>query len=468
MNGNFWAGLAGGIGTGMTLGQKLADLQMKNEISDVPGESSTPVVSGADANAAGMDAYQRAMDAANSPEEKAAIQQQYKPTLDALSANQSSPAAMAYSLGTGKSFRQQSSQFSGDDVAAQQALDRAMIYRKSGRPDLAREEQLAESSRRQLADDASTRAASQGGDGTVDGYISKIAPRVVANYLAQGDVKSASALAGFIDSQEGQTYAKNWGVAMRKVAIGDYDGAIPHLEKLYDAMSDGNTAKATNLGNGKYRIDLINSNSGDVVRSQTMSAKDLAHNAIMALAPEKLVEFQAKFNEQRSREASTLDRQTQLEQLRQDGQEAREDRRDARLEMRLDAMAQRGGVGGLTVPQQRTNDAIDAARKQIAGLSQEEILKRTQATTATGRPNDLYDPQLSRSVKLAHERKYGADEDHDAMTQQTVQRNAGQMAREDIAKKFRADSTMSGNTLGRVTPKGVEVLKNGKLIGYYQ
>lgn len=37
----------------------------------------------------------------------------------------------------------------------------------------------------------------------------------------------------------------------------------------------------------------------------------------------------------------------------------------------------------------------------------------------------------------------------------------------DVASKFAADPAMKGNTLGKSTPKGTEVLSNGKVIGYY-
>lgn len=153
-----------------------------------------------------------------------------------------------------------------------------------------------------------------------------------------------------------------------------------------------------------------------------------------------------------------------------------------------------GDGSDLTTPQQRTNASIDAARRQLTGLTHDDILKRTQSTTNTGRDNPEYDPNLAALVKLARSRKYGDDIAHDnfakpanAATQQPAQpakaatpqpvlpaQPSAQVAqptvtRNEVAKKFRADHTMHAHKLGKETEHGVEVLdRSGKLIGYYR
>jgi hypothetical protein len=65
----------------------------------------------------------------------------------------------------------------------------------------------------------------------------------------------------------------------------------------------------------------------------------------------------------------------------------------------------------LTLPQRRSNFEIAAARKAVAGLTQEEIKLKTANYTATGRENKDYDPTLAKAVSLAGRRMYGEDAD---------------------------------------------------------
>ncbi len=44
----------------------------------------------------------------------------------------------------------------------------------------------------------------------------------------------------------------------------------------------------------------------------------------------------------------------------------------------------------------------------------------------------------------------------------------GMPQKDDTAKRFEADKAMKGMTLGKKTAKGIEVMKDGKLVGYYQ
>ncbi|MFZ3018784.1 MAG: hypothetical protein WA056_10045 [Gallionella sp.] len=118
--------------------------------------------------------------------------------------------------------------------------------------------------------------------------------------------------------------------------------------------------------------------------------------------------------------------------------------------------------GGLTVPQQRTNAEIDAARTAVAGMSQEEIQRRTQQYSATGRINDEYDPMLASKVRLSQHRKYGEDTEFANIA------DPGADAMPDIGARFATDPVMKGHRLGNKTPQGVEVFDaNGKLIGHY-
>jgi len=62
---------------------------------------------------------------------------------------------------------------------------------------------------------------------------------------------------------------------------------------------------------------------------------------------------------------------------------------------------------GLTLGQRRTNAEVGAAREKIQGLSADDIKRRTQQYSATGRESPDFDPDLSKAVTLANRRMYG-------------------------------------------------------------
>ncbi len=123
--------------------------------------------------------------------------------------------------------------------------------------------------------------------------------------------------------------------------------------------------------------------------------------------------------------------------------------------------------GDLSLPQQRTNAEIDAARQYVAGLSQDEIMRRTQTYTATGRDNPDYDPMLAERVRLANRRKYGEDDSY-PLNPAPVRPQGDGGQPDDVQERFSSDQAMKGNRLGANTPQGREVFDaGGKLIGYW-
>lgn len=306
----------------------------------------------------------------------------------------------------------------------------------------------------------------------LDAYISRKVPSIINTYLQQGKVDEAKKLRDFVDSSEGRDYAHQWSQGVRKLSIGDYRGALNDWQDLYNRQlyNDGNTVKLTPLNDGsQYRVDLFGPD-GTQTGTKTMPTSALAKQAGMSLSPEKLVEFQATQQAKREQEGALLDRQIQLEQMRQSGQESREDRRDDRLGMRLDAQSEmldrRLSVGGLTLPQQRSNAEIDAARAAVSGMSPAEILRRSQKATNTGRENPDYNPAIAHAANLAGRRKIGADDHFDS---RTGQQPAAQPAQTSIPSRFAQDPAMKGMRLGRQTANGIEVFdQTGKHVGHYR
>lgn len=246
-------------------------------------------------------------------------------------------------------------------------------------------------------------------------YLETVGPRVTEEYLRQGKIAEAKAWRDFSESEGGHKYANDFAQAQRLVTVGDYDTAAPVLERLYNrGYPDGRQAKLTSVGDGNFKLDVFDQKNGQLLGSKTMPAADMGKLAISALAPTKLVEFMAQQHGKREAEAASLNKSIEVENLRQAGQDTREDRRDDRLRMSLDqrdrALERRLANGGLTLAQQRSNSEIDAAREAIAGLSPQDIMRRTAKATNTGRENPEYDPGLARQAALANRRKIGDDE----------------------------------------------------------
>lgn len=75
---------------------------------------------------------------------------------------------------------------------------------------------------------------------------------------------------------------------------------------------------------------------------------------------------------------------------------------------------------GVTPPQAANNQEIDDARNMISSIPvppgstlRDEIMRRTQQTSNTGRINPDYDPLISRAITKATNRKIGNDQDFD-------------------------------------------------------
>jgi hypothetical protein len=328
---------------------------------------------------------------------------------------------------------------------------------------------------RQGSNVAANDSQSAGGSQTqadLHSYLNNMAPEVVKTLLSQGKIDEAKRYSDFVESEAGKGYATAWVTGLRKHAMGDHAGAIKSFEKLYNSQmfNDGQTVKIEPLDGGKqYQVQMFGAD-GRNIGSQTLDPATLAQQASLLLEPTRAVEFHAQQAGKREAENSTLGRQIQLEKLRQEGADAREDHRDDRLAMRLQAQAERPAHGGLTATQQRSNLEIDAAREQIANLSPAEIRKRTAKQTDTGRENPDYDPSLSRAASLPGRRKVGDDPAFDNRSSAAQQSQTSQgIDRQDVAKRFRSDMSMNSHRLGKDTPNGVEVLdKSGKVIGHYR
>lgn len=300
-------------------------------------------------------------------------------------------------------------------------------------------------------------------DGFMNADIfSRHSDRVVQTYLKQGRIDEARRFQEFTEAREGKEYVRAWDGAMKRVALGDYEGAIPSLHKLYDSFPDGRRVDIQHVGDGTYRVSQIDEASGKLVAQRELSAEQLARFGANALAPEERAKLTIQAEAQAAKEA----RQTEREGWR-------EDRRDARTQMQIDAMDRRqtrqngASEGKVTQAQQANNQEIILARKRLSGMNMDDIRGRTEQFLANGRANPQYDPTLAATWRTANQRMVGEDPQFDAFAQKAQPLKP---TKQDTPRaRFESDPQMRGNRLGKVTGKGWEVYgQDGKLIGYWK
>lgn len=269
----------------------------------------------------------------------------------------------------------------------------------------------------------------------------------------------------------------------------DVTGAKVNPDGTYAfSRSDDSTVKMTRDEVGSLLAGVKNGSFHDQLLQKKIEGMDKA-GANIAEAAGKLPSEQALENtktDNKIKEASATGKTMKNEA------EAANSSSQARLREVQEELL-KSGNGGLTLPQQRSNAEIEAARKAIAGLSSEEIAHRTARATNTGRENKDFDPGLAKQVALAARRKVGVDDSFDQQStdgsqvvlagkpidkwaDEQLQKVYGgaspagksKIDAEVMRRLFSKDSAMAGNTLGKQTPNGFEVIdKNGKLIGHY-
>ena len=315
---------------------------------------------------------------------------------------------------------------------------------------------------------------------SADTYLENTAPRVISTLVRQGKFDDAKKYSDFVDSQQGRQYTRAWTAGTRALALGDTAGALKNFQTLYnESLPDGNTVRLSPIDGqtDTFKVEQFDKD-GNLLGSRQGSGQQIASAAALYLSPTEAVKHFAAADEKRAQEIATAARQMQLERLR--GSQAMErtqaqitaadqraDRQsaaaDQRLSRQLDAKPQ---GGGLTQAQQRSNLEIDAARQATAGMTPEELRRRTAPTTSTGRENPDFDPGLAHTAALARRRKIGQDDEFDNASRAPAPAAPN---RQEVVTRFQQDRAMNNFKLGQQTARGIEVLDSaGKLQGYYR
>lgn len=297
-----------------------------------------------------------------------------------------------------------------------------------------------------------------------------------------------------------------WKNAM-PVFQGGWQAAADHLGEAYNGnnadygYNDGNKATVEKTDNGAY---VTQTKPDGTVAARTFYSPQQIMNEHLRTVYSQLAAINPEYGKQLGDWVESQGReQTRQQDTKQknDYTAKRDTVKDSQFDRELavktkhyDALEAQGAKSprGLTPAQERANLEIDAARSAIAGLSPDEIKRKTANYTATGRENPDFDPTIAHAMKLSGRRKVGADDTFDAQfpDRQVSQEARGSVGggadfggatpgysenttgqsidRADVAKRFRSDPSVNQHTLGKETPKGIEVLSKGKLIGYYR
>lgn len=290
---------------------------------------------------------------------------------------------------------------------------------------------------------------------------------------------------GALDFRHGKLDPTQAMAMQRSIKFARDEGAFDSYNEF---LRSGDPAAAEAVFNKVGRASLVEGSMGivektdeltgqkyRVLRAKTAEGRDIEFDPVAvgrarggAAAYAKSLETGAELDIKR-REVKAREDTAAGNVSRNEARDAAEQRRADQRDRQLDIMAARLDTSGrerpLTTAQKMKNMSIDAARKFVAGLTPEDIKRRTAKFSATGRENTDFDPQLAKRMSLANSRKYGDDPDFDESSASQPQALPKEPA---VENRFHADPAMKGRKLGKKTDRGMEVLDaSGKLIGFY-
>ncbi|MDO8983010.1 hypothetical protein [Cypionkella sp.] len=141
-----------------------------------------------------------------------------------------------------------------------------------------------------------------------DYYLKEVAPKVMEEYLRQGNIEKATGFQEFIDRKETRAGMENWVKAAHAITLGDYDKFAENMLEAYnrlDYFPDGTTIVKEQSGitygkdgepNGA-RVTFRDEASGDTWEKVYGSVDDMVKEGMTLLAPEVAFEHYAAQNE---------------------------------------------------------------------------------------------------------------------------------------------------------------------------
>lgn len=269
-------------------------------------------------------------------------------------------------------------------------------------------------------------------------FNQKYAPKVINKLEAQGRLKEAQAMRGWLRDEKNQRYGEEWTVAYQSFLMGDVNGSIQKIQDLYNLrVPDGRHVVLVPGKDGNYTGQIRDTESGRVIREFTGSAKDIAMMGLGVLSPEQQVVALVKAQEKEDKTVvvpaggaalkggqvihqqplkgprtggggtvkweKAKDEKGKMRYWRQDP-ETGEDVWGAEVADKTTTKTSRSGGkgkgGNLTIPQRRTNESILAARQRVA-----DVMRKGGNVKELARD----DKTLAADLSLARQRMYGDD-----------------------------------------------------------
>ncbi|WBF05225.1 hypothetical protein [Burkholderia phage CSP3] len=226
--------------------------------------------------------------------------------------------------------------------------------------------------------DAQARAlAEKKAPSVMDFFRKKGVPKIAETYLAQGDPAKAQAWMDWADTQESKRNMALWAKAWRATQMGDLEGAADHFMDLYKSYDDGVTPVSKEVVKDKegnitgFNVKLKVDSTGEE-RTSFIDRNQMLEMGLAALSPPQMFEMAWKRQQEQDKvkaqaaakvgEAKLkLATDTALEQVRQKGRMAIEDKR---AENNLDRDAQKAKLDA----ESRRNKVQEELDAKIAAL----------------------------------------------------------------------------------------------------
>lgn len=238
--------------------------------------------------------------------------------------------------------------------------------------------------------DEARSAASSSARSLVDYYTKYGAPKIVENYLKNGDVAHAELFQQFISNQKTQEGMNSWANAIRSYNLGDDKGFIKHYTEAYNNEGyygdggkayDGQAVKDSKGNTIGYQVKIKDSDGNEHVET-IQNTRDAVESAFMFMSPDAVykqmmarIGLEDKTKAAMALQATKANAAAALETQKQSNRAQLSDRNseNRRQEIKLKSSLGVGGAAGAGSKAVNSANAIATALKQNAGFSDDQI-----------------------------------------------------------------------------------------------
>lgn len=123
-------------------------------------------------------------------------------------------------------------------------------------------------------------------------FAKKYAPSLISKYIKSGDMEKAKAFSDWVKSEAGAAYGEAYTKAMLRATMGDMNGALADVTKIYNTMiPDGQYAITRPKEDGKFVLEIRDEKTNKLLRTQEGTAEDLVTLGLGMGPPDKVFEY---------------------------------------------------------------------------------------------------------------------------------------------------------------------------------